>query len=182
MDTPSLTEDDKLLSEAVVKATTSVFESMIGIDVEFLCSEESKAATMNSEVVSLISFTGKYIGTLSTFFNAETALQSASGMLGMECTSVADEDVQDVIGEITNMVAGNIKTSMEKVYGELHLSIPIVICGKSLSVSSTGGASTQEQGATSSVSFANKESWLLSRFKMDVGTFTIGMLVKKVGN
>ena len=181
MDTPSLTNDDKLLSEAVVKATTSVFESMIGIDVEFLCSEESKAATMNSEVVSLISFTGNYIGTLSTFFNAETALKAASGMLGMECASI-DEDVQDVIGEITNMVAGNVKTSMEKVYGGLHLSIPIVICGKSLSVSSTGGASTQEQGATSSVSFANKESWLLSRFKMDVGTFTIGMLVKKVGN
>ncbi|MGR3176706.1 MAG: chemotaxis protein CheX [Candidatus Anammoxibacter sp.] len=133
---------------------------MIGIDVEFLCSEDSKAATMNSDVISLISFTGNYIGTLSAFFKAETALKASSGMLGMECTSIADEDVQDVIGEITNMVAGNIKTSIIKTYGDLHLSIPIVICGKSLSITSTA-TPPQKQELTSSVVFANRESWLL---------------------
>ncbi|MGR3317277.1 MAG: chemotaxis protein CheX [Candidatus Anammoxibacter sp.] len=180
MNTSNLTNDDKLLSEAVVNATTSVFQSMVGIDVEFLSSEDSKAATMNSEVVSLISFTGNYIGTLSTFFNAETALKAASGMLGMECASI-DEDVQDVIGEITNMIAGNIKTSIINTYGNLHLSIPIVICGKSLSITSTS-ASTQKQGLGSSVSFANKESWLLSHFKIDEGAFTIGILIKKLEN
>ena len=178
MNTANLTNDDKSLSEAVVNATTSVFESMIGIDVEYMSSEDSKSATMNAEIVSLISFTGNYVGTLSVFFSAKTALKTASGMLGMECESI-DEDVQDVIGEITNMVAGNIKTSIVNTYGNLHLSIPIVICGKSLSVTSTA-APTQNQDVASPVSFANKESWLLSHFKIDEGIFTIGILIKKM--
>jgi len=175
----NLAENDSTLSEAVITATTSVFEAMLELKVEPQGTELAQDAAQSSEVISLISFTGDYIGTLATFFSSKSALKASAGMLGMECESVADDDVQDIIGEIANMIAGNVKTTIAPTYGELQLSIPIVITGQGLSITST---SPPSDGKVATVSFKNKESWHLIHFKMDNEIFTIGMLVKKIAS
>ena len=44
----------------------------------------------------------------------------------------------DAIGEITNMVLGNVKTSLEEVLGPMGLSIPTVIYGRNFTTRSVG--------------------------------------------
>lgn len=176
----NLAENDSKLSESVKNSTLSVFESMIGLKVESIGSEDAKEASQSSEVISLISFTGSHIGTLATFFSDTIALKIASAMLCMECETI-DEDVQDIIGEIANMVAGNVKTEMADTYGDLQLSIPMVITGKGLAISSSAqNDKTNGEKTVSSVSFKNKETWHLVHFKLESETFTIGILVKKI--
>jgi chemotaxis protein CheX len=50
-------------------------------------------------------------------------------MLMSEYTSVVD-DVLDAMGEITNMIIGNIKTVLEDRYGQMGISVPTVVYGR----------------------------------------------------
>jgi len=59
----------------------------------------------------------------------ESACKLASKMLGAEYTEVNDE-VKDAIGEIANMIAGNLKAVLSDFGVELELSIPTLISGE----------------------------------------------------
>jgi chemotaxis protein CheX len=56
-------------------------------------------------------------------------------MLMSECDSV-DDDVLDVMGEVANMVIGNIKTNLEEALGTLALGVPTVTFGKNFATRS----------------------------------------------
>ena len=64
--------------------------------------------------------------------------QRISGALLMQEYSAVDEDVLDAIGEVTNMVLGNVKTALEEELGPMGLSIPTVIYGRNFTTRSVG--------------------------------------------
>ena len=41
-----------------------------------------------------------------------------------------DGEVLDAVAEVTNMIIGNVKTSLEEILGPLGLSVPTVIYGR----------------------------------------------------
>jgi chemotaxis protein CheX len=41
-----------------------------------------------------------------------------------------DDDVLDAIAEVTNMIIGNVKTTLEETHGSLSLGVPTVIYGR----------------------------------------------------
>jgi chemotaxis protein CheX len=49
-----------------------------------------------------------------------------------------DDEVLDAFGELTNMIIGNFKTSLENQLGKMGLSIPAVVYGKNFSTRSPG--------------------------------------------
>jgi chemotaxis protein CheX len=51
-----------------------------------------------------------------------------------------DDDVKDAIGEIANMVAGNLKVSYAKININIELAIPTSIVGESFHVSGVADA------------------------------------------
>src|SRR5262249_1153623 len=63
-------------------------------------------------------------------------------MLGVETTSgsqAIDEEVLDVVAEITNMTIGNIKNGLEPLTGPLAISVPTVIHGRNFEFRNTSG-------------------------------------------
>ena len=82
--------------------------------------------TQLHEVSGFIGLSGKAVGTVVVNLSKEVALKTASAMLMVEATEV-DDDVIDAVGEITNMVAGNVKAQLEEY--ELSISMPSVITG-----------------------------------------------------
>jgi chemotaxis protein CheX len=54
----------------------------------------------------------------------------------MQPYEAIDEEVLDAIGEVTNMVLGNVKTALEEELGPMGLSIPTVIYGRNFSTRS----------------------------------------------
>lgn len=68
-----------------------------------------------------IDVSGAFNGSLSVETNCETALELASRMLSIECLETTDDDVQEVMAELTNMIGGNVKSLLP---GPSVLSIP----------------------------------------------------------
>jgi chemotaxis protein CheX len=90
--------------------------------------------------VALVGFGGDYVGSGMIHASQELACKMASAMLMAEYTEMND-DVRDALGEISNMVFGNVKTELEEELGPLKLSIPTVIVGSSFDVRSAASPS-----------------------------------------
>jgi chemotaxis protein CheX len=132
------TIDQDLLCGIVRSATRNVFVTMLGLEPS--CSEpyiEKAPAAPTEGVVSLVGLAGQWVGTGTVSCSAHLACQVSSRMLATPIDSVGEE-VLDVVAELTNMIIGNVKTSLEEHLGALGLSIPTVVFGKNFTTKSVG--------------------------------------------
>jgi chemotaxis protein CheX len=122
----------------VRQSTREVFGTMLAIElVDEDASVGDGAPGPNAGVVALIGLAGSWAGSGTFSCSAEMAQKISGQLLMMEFTAV-DADVLDAIGEITNMVLGNVKTSLEEILGPMGLSIPTVIYGRNFTTRSVG--------------------------------------------
>ncbi len=96
-------------------------------------------------------------------------------MLMMEIKEF-NTDVKDAIGEVSNMIAGNVKTKLTAQYGEMNLSIPIVIAGEGLSITSVDNHPVLSD---TTLSCFSKDPWLMTPFLSNDEKFNIGLLLKE---
>ena len=128
--TITIQEMQELLIHAVKKSTANVFSTMLGLDVEAgIAITNSGSQGPTDGVVSLIGLAGPWMGTGSISCSPQIACKISSALLLTEFDAV-DEEVLDAIGEITNMVIGNVKTMLEEKVGSMGLSIPTIIFGR----------------------------------------------------
>jgi chemotaxis protein CheX len=83
-------------------------------------------------VTGSIGLSGKVTGIVYTAFQDELAKVVAEKILGSEA---ADQDVNDVVAELTNMITGNLKSQLCDMGYNCALSIPSVVRGDDISVS-----------------------------------------------
>ncbi len=120
------------------KSTHEVFETMLGLTLDDGEAAIGQAAPAPIDgVVAIIGLAGCWVGTGTFSVTAEGARKIASQMLMQEYTAV-DEEVLDALGEITNMIVGNVKTALEEQCGAMGLSIPTVIYGRNFTTRSVG--------------------------------------------
>ena len=150
-------------------ATETLFKTMVAMDLKYDSSDLAEETHINTDISGFVSFMGKYHGTIGIFCSKEFALKIASSMLMEEMMEVTT-DVIDTVGEISNMIAGNVKTKITENYGEMELSVPIVMLGN--------GTKTEEAG-NDLISYYTKEPWLLTNFSLDDDTFKVGLLLKE---
>ncbi len=120
-------------------ATSAVFETMLDLKPEAgeMLAERSVAASAPaSGVVSVVGIAGPWAGTGSLACTGAFACTMASSFLMAEFESMND-DVLDAVGEISNMVIGNVKTILEEKVGPLGLSTPTVILGRNFQTRSS---------------------------------------------
>ena len=117
-------------------ATQQVFETMLGMEAQAgETAVEQSAPGPTDGVVSLIGLAGSWAGTGSISSSAASACSISSKFLMTEYTSV-NEDVLDAFAELTNMIIGSFKTSVEEILGPMGLSIPTVIFGRNFTTRS----------------------------------------------
>ncbi len=124
---------------AIVRdAAHIVFETMLGVTLTDREPVREENAPIHSDgVVSLVGLAGDWAGTGAFRCSAEMAMKVSGLMLMQEFTAV-DQDVLDAVGEITNMILGNVKTTFEETLGPMGLSIPTVIYGRNFTTRSVG--------------------------------------------
>jgi chemotaxis protein CheX len=94
-------------------------------------------ALTQGDITGVIGFAEKNItGSVVLSFPENTALTLYASMTGDELGRI-NREVEDSIGEITNIVAGGAKTELSKEGLSFHISIPSVIVGKNHSISHT---------------------------------------------
>jgi len=108
-------------------AAREVFEMMLGSSVGL---RESNADQHEDafDITSMVGLAGQLCGILSIRCGQKTALRMAAKMLGTTPEAFGQE-VQDALGEIANMVAGNFKNKISGLSEGCMLSVPTVITG-----------------------------------------------------
>jgi len=129
---------EKQIADYLRTAACEVFSTMLGMDVQ---SGEARievgSPTVSDGVLSFIGLAGHWTGAGAISCSADFARQICAQLLMTEAPSV-NEDVLDAMGEVTNMVIGNLKTSIEEHLGPMGLSIPTVIYGRNFTSRSVG--------------------------------------------
>ena len=119
------------LNEALLDAAKEVFETMVFMDLEE--STEPQPDIEGWALLGSITFKGTLEGCLSICCSTPCAQAIAINMLGTDTTEdLTEADTCDAIGEIANMVMGSVKARILEKVGNLEVSIPSVISGRSL--------------------------------------------------
>ena len=108
----------------VAQIVESVFDAMLGLPLE-----ETAAPWFpgSDRLTSAVHLSGAWDGALMLECTRSQACCFAARFLSMEPVDHVDDVVRDVMGELANMIGGNLKSIL--THG-LHLSMPSVIDGE----------------------------------------------------
>ncbi len=107
------------------------------------------------EITGVIDLTGDFNGIISISFTKQLILYIVSTMFGEEMTEI-DDDIKDAVGEISNMISGQVTTKMTEI-------------GKSLKAQ----LSSVEMGNPHTVKYIDNRPIIALPYITDNGGFTI---------
>jgi chemotaxis protein CheX len=134
----------------VTESTSEVFSTMLGMEAKFgehFVEEPGKGLSMG--VIGIIGLVGDWTGTAVVSCSSPLACKIATTLFMQEYPQVTDE-VLDAVAEMTNMIIGNLKNSLELRLGVMGLSIPAVVFGRNFATRRSG-----------------KESWYVMQYEVD---------------
>jgi chemotaxis protein CheX len=121
--------DFKDISEKLVDTTVEIFTTMVMMEVSQSGEPLNELQSMKNSITGMVGLAGTHKGVIAIHTPNAVALGITGGFLGMEVTEIND-DVHDAIGEIANMLGGNIKTILSDRGKDIILSLPSTISGE----------------------------------------------------
>ena len=106
--------------ETIVK---SIFTTMMDLSISY---SDSPWLPAGDRLTSTVYMEGDWNGAVSLECTRAQACQFAGQFLSMDPPEGVDDDVRDVLGELANMIGGNVKSAMAT---GVRLSMPSVIDG-----------------------------------------------------
>lgn len=116
------------INDKIVESTIEIFTGMVMMDISVAGEPLSKLGPLKKSITGMVGLAGTHKGVLAVHFPHQVALDVTSSFLGMEVEGI-NEDVQDAIGEIANMLGGNLKTILSDRGKDIQLSLPSTISG-----------------------------------------------------
>ncbi|CAB1059733.1 hypothetical protein D1BOALGB6SA_4495 [Olavius sp. associated proteobacterium Delta 1] len=124
------------LKTFITSVVGNIFDTMLSMEVI-----EGHPAETNhgNHIVGSVGFAGAVLGNLNLDVDEEFACQMTAAMLGMETDEIeGDEEIHDVIGELCNMICGDLKSKLCDAGLTCELSIPSITTGKEFKIESRG--------------------------------------------
>jgi chemotaxis protein CheX len=111
-----------------------VFETMLSLQVEPL--PEAPVPHFAERVTGSVGFAGEAVtGAVYLHLSSEFARRVAATMLGLLPGEISgDAEINDVVGECTNMLAGGFKSSLCDAGSPCAMSTPAIIRGRSFEI------------------------------------------------
>jgi chemotaxis protein CheX len=97
--------------------------TMLGIDLGERVDDEP---TPGCTLCASVQFTGTWEGAVAVGCDERLGHEIAGSMFGVEPGTASDDEVGDALGELANMIAGNVKPLLP---GAASLSLPTVVSG-----------------------------------------------------
>jgi flagellar motor switch protein FliN len=124
------------ISTKVPDSVINVFSTMLSMDV-LVSHTVSQSALEGMRTVGAVSFAGDAIGLINIHVTSQFARQLAAVMLDMDISDVnVETDVNDVIGELSNIIGGNLKSIFSDVGLRCELSTPSITSGSGFKIES----------------------------------------------
>src|ERR1017187_7804530 len=118
----------ELSTDIVVEVIESVFSTMLDLEVTRV---DAPWSPTGDRLTSAVYLEGNWNGAVLLECDREQACQFTGKLLSMDPPEQVDDDVRDVLGELANMIGGNIKSVVSP--GD-RLSLPSVIDGNNYEV------------------------------------------------
>jgi len=117
----------------IADATIAVFQTMLGLGVEEVAHAPERAAF---GFTAAIYYAGEWKGALLIECTAGRAVDWTARQLGIPREAALADDVRDALGEVANVLAGNLKPLLPRGVG---LSMPSVVEGSDYALYLCGG-------------------------------------------
>ena len=85
------------------------------------------------DITGIIGLTGTKNGSLAVSFSESCALKIVENMMGEKYDKL-NEEVADVVGELTNMISGDARAQLQKLGFTFSAAIPTIVRGKEHSI------------------------------------------------
>jgi chemotaxis protein CheX len=117
------------LSEKIIESAKEIFSTMVMMDISVSGDHLSKSVPMTESISGVIGLAGTHKGVLAIHIPNRVAMAITGSFLGMEVLAI-NEDVEDAVGELANMLGGNVKAILSENGRDISLSLPTTICGR----------------------------------------------------
>lgn len=128
---------DVRIINSILKSTMKIFSEAVNMKIEFEKPQISKELATGYDLVTLVGFNGSLSGNLVYGFGTEIAISIVGKMMGMPYNQL-DELAMSAIGELANMISGNIAMNMEQIGKPIDITPPSVILGKEIHINVEG--------------------------------------------
>lgn len=134
-----MTDIDTLdLKTFITNAVYGVFDTMLSMGIE-IADREFPVDGGGRRIVGSVGFAGRVMGNVSVHVNEDFAREITAAMLGMETDEIeGDDEVFDVIGELSNMIGGDLKSRFCDADFACELSIPSITSGSDFTTETKG--------------------------------------------
>ncbi len=122
------------IQDKMIDATKEIFSTMVMMDISLEEVMESHGK-LTDTITAMIGLAGTHRGVLAVHFPYSVAMAITSAFLMMDVEEMND-DVHDAMGEIANMLGGNVKTILSEKGRDIDLSMPSTISGSEYSFQS----------------------------------------------
>ncbi len=126
------------ISDKIIAATIELFTGMVMMDISVAGEPLITLGPLKKSITGMVGLAGVHKGILAVHFSKQVALDITSSFLGVNVQEI-NTDVQDAIGEIANMLGGNLKTILSDRGKDIQLSLPSTVFGDEYAVSSQVG-------------------------------------------
>ncbi len=89
----------------------------------------SKSMPLTESISGVIGLAGTHKGVLAIHIPNKVAMAITGSFLGMDVDEI-NEDVEDAVGELANMLGGNVKSILSENGRDINLSLPTTIKGR----------------------------------------------------
>jgi len=103
---------------------------MVMMDVTVDDENVQGSGKLHDTITGLIGLAGTHKGVLAIHIPHPVAMAITSSFLGMDINEI-NADVEDAVGELANMLGGNVKTILTGNGRDIDLSLPSTISGSS---------------------------------------------------
>ncbi|BHH83361.1 chemotaxis protein CheX [Desulforhopalus sp. 52FAK] len=117
------------ISGKIIESTSEIFSSMVMMEVTVNGELKDSIEPLNKSITGVIGLAGTHKGVLAIHFPHPVAMAITGSFLGMEVEEV-NEDVEDAVGELANMLGGNVKAILSDNGRDIDLSLPSVVSGE----------------------------------------------------
>ena len=117
------------IREQIIDSTVEIFTSMVMMEVSVSANQREDYGTLEETITGVIGLAGTHKGVMAVHIPHKVAFAITSNFLGIEINEI-NEDVEDAIGEIANMLGGNIKSILSEKGRDIDLSLPSTVSGK----------------------------------------------------
>ncbi len=125
------TDDVVVTAEEISSIAQEVWESLLGMPLLPHPLGPDAPALQGQSMTGCVSVSGAWNGSVFLQCDLEVAAALAESMFAADPGTLGEDEVSDALGELTNMVGGNIKSLLP---APSRLSVPSIAQGESYSV------------------------------------------------